>query len=335
MPGVGMKCLNTIQPIFGVDMHRAIPPPLPTPPFAPHVVVWGEGWSQKMSFQWAIANSKAASRESGCAKPVAVCYGYGIGRAHDAGPHPGHIWPNLLLPLILLGSGSKSQFASGTVKLPTGNMAIAVLFAVNLNLDCQDFPIPPLPTGTVIAALCTVKAGFTLGDLLGGLFSMLVDMAISWISGLIVAGLTSAIAAVGRGLLGGALARLFGGAFSGAFGRGFARGFVQNFKSAFGVAFVSRLTPRALAAAFAKAAATPVTRELLGKAPYLMGPVGTALGIGVVGSPVGYSNPSAGYGRAAPALGQPDPNAWANQLGHRAVGENPESSSAYAPPANP
>jgi hypothetical protein len=325
-----MKCLNTIQPIVGTDMHKTIPPPLPTPPFAPHIVVWGEGWSQKTGFMWAVANSQAASPESGVPKPVALCMGYAIGRGHDAGPHPGHIWPNILLPLIMVGAGSKSQFASGTVSHPKGNMAIAVALFVNLNLDCQDFPIPPLPTGVVMAFLSTVEAGFTLGDFLGGLFSMLIDMAITWLSGLICAGITSALSAVGRGIAG-AFKSVFngaGGAF-GAFGRGFGRGFLQNMASSFETKFVSKLTPRALAAAFMKAGNTPVTRALVSKFPYIMGPVGSAVSIRVVGSPVGYSSQNSAYGKLTPD-GQPDPNDWANKLGHSAAGEQPESSSPYA-----
>ncbi|XXT18519.1 hypothetical protein WME94_50645 [Sorangium sp. So ce429] len=335
MPGVGMKCLNTIQPIFGVDFHRTIPPPLPIPPYAPHIVVWGVGWSQKTGFLWAVANSKAASPESDCASPVRCGWGYGIGRMHDAGPHPAHIWPNLLLPLVLLGSGSKSEFASGTVVLPTGNFAVAVAYAVNLNLDCQDFPIPPLPTGVVVAALCTVHAGFTLGDFLGGLLSMLVDMAISWVAGLVVAGITSGLSAAVRGLAGGFRSMFLGGAgFLGAFGRGFGRGFVQNIASAFNVRMVSSLTPRALATAFAQAARTPVTRALLSSTPYIMGPIGSAISIYGVGSPLGYSSPSSVYGQAVTSSDPQhpdanDPNAWANRLGHRLAGESPESSSSY------
>ncbi len=335
MPGVGMKCLNTIQPIFGVDMHKTIPPPLPVPPFAPHVVVWGEGWSQKTGFMWAVANSKAASPESGVAKPVQLCWGYAIGRGHDAGPHPGHIWPNILLPLILLGSGSKSEFASGTVKHKQGNIAIAVAYAVNMNLDCQDFPIPPLPTGFVMAMFSTVEAGFTLGDFLGGLFSMLMDMALTWLSGLAVAGLTSVISSAGRGLSGAFKSAFFGnGGMFGAFGRGFGRGLLQGMRDAFKIPFVSKLAPRALATAFMEAGNTPVTRALLSNFPYIMGPVGSALGIRVVGSPVGYSSPDSAYGKYLAPTNQPSTNDWANRLGHSAAGEPPESGSPYDSPSS-
>ena len=163
MPGAPFPCLNTIQPIFGCDAHKTIPPPPPAPPpFAPHVVVWGVGWSQKTGFMWAVATSKAASPESGKPKPVSAGWGYSIGRTHDSGPHPGHIWPNLLLPLILLGSGSKHVFGSGTVKVPGGwDKAVGVAWVMDLGLDCFDFPIPPGPSGLAISGTNSVRAGYS------------------------------------------------------------------------------------------------------------------------------------------------------------------------------
>src|ERR1700749_802553 len=110
----GFPVLTTTQIIVGVDFHKAVPPPPPVGPLmTPHVVMWGSGLSQKMNFLWSVAStSKASSPESGCLKPVAVGHGHACGRTHDAGPHPGHIWPNIFLPLIMLGSGSKAEFGS-------------------------------------------------------------------------------------------------------------------------------------------------------------------------------------------------------------------------------
>ena len=114
-----------------------------------------------------------------------------------------------------------------------------------------------------------------------------------------------------------------GQGFLGAFARGFGRGFVQNMASAFSVRMVSSLAPSALATAFRQAALTPVTRGLFAAAPYIMGPIGSAIGIRAVGSPLGYSSPDSAYGQASAAH---DPNAWANGLGHGLAGESPESS---------
>ena len=179
--------LNTIQPIVGCDMHLTIPPPPPAPPpHTPHVVVWVVGLSQKINFLgMAVGTSKANSPESGMSKPVVAGWGYACARAHDSGPHPGHIWPNLLLPLIMLGSSSKHEFASGTVKTPQGRMAVGMLWAVDLGLDCWDFPYPPLPTGIAITGTNSVRAGFTWTDFFNGLVHMVVDGAIVWAIGLV------------------------------------------------------------------------------------------------------------------------------------------------------
>lgn len=301
MPGVGMKCLNTIQPIFGIDFHRTIPPVPPV--YAAHIVVWGEGWSQKIGL---IENSKAASPETGVEKPVALCWGYAIGREHDAGPHPGHLWLNALLPLIYVGSGSKSEFASGTVKHPGGNMAVAVAYAVNLNLNCQDFPVPPLPTGVVVASFCTVKAGFTLGDFLGGILSTLVDMAIGWVLGLICAGIAIGLESSVRGLLGGLRGALRGGqGFLGAFARGLQREWREGWREAFSM---SALPTRSLVDAVAAASRIPVTRALMKD---LLDPLGVSIGQMVDA-----------------AYDVDEVNVAANDWGHYLAGENAESSSS-------
>jgi hypothetical protein len=196
----GFPVLTTLQPIVGFDMHKAIPPPTPPPPMVPHVVVWGVGLSQKTSFQWAISTSKASSPESGCAKPVLVGMGHACGRQHDAGPHPGHIWPNVLLPLILLGSASKAEFGSSTVKIavsPIGggsaDMGINVAYVMNTNLDCYDAPLPPCPTGFAITLNYSVMAGFSLKDFLHGLLQLVADSFLTWFVGMVCSGLGSAV----------------------------------------------------------------------------------------------------------------------------------------------
>lgn len=216
----GFPVLTTIQPIVGADFHKSIPPPPPAGPLmVPHVVVWGSGLSQKTGFMWAIAaTSRASSPESGCPKPTVVGFGHGCGRTHDAGPHPGHIWPNVLLPVILLGSASKAEFGSGTVKVavsPQGggslDMAINVAYVLNMNLDCQDFPLPPLPTGLSFTIHYNVTAGFSFHDFLRGLIQLAADLAITWILGLGCAMAGSLMAGVigkvmGKGLLGSLIA---------------------------------------------------------------------------------------------------------------------------------
>ena len=217
MPGAPFPVLTTIQPIVGVDMHKAIPPPPPAPPpFTPHVVVWGVGLSQKMPFLWATGTSTASTIESGVPKFVAVGVGHAVGRTHDAGPHPAHVWPNVLLPIIMLGSASKSEFGSGTVKVSTSkgamDMGVNVAWVMNLNLQCNDFPIPKTPTGMAFTLNYTVYAGFSLADFFRGLIQMIVDILISLAVG--------AICAVLSGAVKGLISRVAGSSAWGALGKG-------------------------------------------------------------------------------------------------------------------
>jgi hypothetical protein len=197
MPGLPFPCLNTIQPIFGCDVHMSIPPTPMAP--APHVVVWSVGLSQSINFLGASsATSKASAPESGCDKPVQSGWGYNVGRTHDAGPHLGHIWPNALLPLIMLGSANKHEFGSGTVKVPGGHdTAVGVGYLFDLGLDCFDFPMPPTPSSWALTLANTVRAGFTWSDYLRGVVQVYVDTAITWL----IAGALS----FGRGAVTGSL----------------------------------------------------------------------------------------------------------------------------------
>lgn len=170
---MGNKALNSVQLVAGCDFHRAIPPPIPVPPFAPHVVVYCIGWSF----------TGASKRCDAVGSAVSAGWGYALGRQHDIGPGPYHFWANALLPLIWLGSGNKAEFSSSSVLVPQGRMAVALIpwVGLNLQLDCQDFPLPPLPTSTCVASFNTVRASFTMADALGGFMSMLFDMAFLWV----------------------------------------------------------------------------------------------------------------------------------------------------------
>ncbi|HVZ37060.1 MAG TPA: hypothetical protein VG963_31760, partial [Polyangiaceae bacterium] len=59
-------------------------------------------------------------------------------------------------------------------------MGVNVAYVMNLNLDCQDFPVPPLPSGMCFTINYTVYAGFSLADFFHGLVQLLVDLAITW-----------------------------------------------------------------------------------------------------------------------------------------------------------
>ena len=300
----GFPVFTTIQPIIGTDFHKSIPPPPPAGPMMmPHVVMWGSGLSQLTGFMWAIAaTSRASTKKSGCLKPVAVGFGHGCGRTHDAGPHLGHIWPNALLPIILLGSSSKAEFGSGTVKIavsPQGgnvlDMAINVAYVMNLNLDCQDFPIPPAPTGFCFTIHYSVKAGFTMADFWRGLVQMAVDMALTWLVGAACAVLTAGLSGLlgkvlGKGsFLGGTWSALKGNFRLAGVGRSAAA--LMNDGAGYfasnGRVFVEawRFVPAAIASAWKSAPADQV-----------IGLVGTGVGTFGLGTPIGYAPKDAPVG---------------------------------------
>ncbi len=309
----GFPVLTTLQPIFGLDAHKSLPPPPPVGPLIlPHPVVWVSGLSQKTGFMWAIAaTSRASSPESGCLTPTRVGPGYACGRTHDAGPHPGHIWPNALLPLILLSSASKAEFGSGTVKTAiapqaggSADMCINVAFVLNTNLDCQDFPFPPLPSGMCFTTNYTVYAGFTFIDFLRGIMQMFMDAVVTWLVGLGCAALSVVLSGVIGKLLGrAALSDILGG-FKGIFNLGgqsnaVSRAVISDYALS-GRAFVEgwRAIPGALASAWKQA---PVEQ--------IVGPVTGLLGTFGAGTPIGYAPKDAKVGGW-----NPDPhstvNAW-------------------------
>lgn len=196
MPGAGMPILNTIQPIAGVEPHMTIPPLPPAP--SPHVVVWGVGLSGFMGIPLAMGSSTATDvkvcDEMLGKNEVAAGLGHPCGRGHDAGPHLGHAAANTLLVIIWLGAASKAEFASGTVKVPTGNLAINCAWVMNVQLECAD-PIP-MPFGVAITLDYTIYAGFTLLDALNGLVHMLVDVLIEAILGVLLGTITELLKGV-------------------------------------------------------------------------------------------------------------------------------------------
>ena len=320
----GFPVLSTMQLIVGVDMHKSIPPPPPAGPLMlPHPVVWFSGLSQKTGFMWAIAaTSRACSPESGCPNPTVVGHGHACGRTHDAGPHPAHVWPNVFLPIILLGSSSKSEFGAGSVKVrvsPQGgdssDMAVNVAWALNFNLQCQDFPLPPAPTGLCFTSNYTVTAGFSLADFVRGLVQCLLDAGVTWLVGLGCAALGAVLKATLARLLGsGAFLGTAKSALKGGFkfrsdaGVRSAMGLMNDgagFFASNGRVFVDgwRAMPKALASAWKKAP----TDQVLGLTTSTFGTFG-------LGTPVGYSRATAPIGGYAPRTGSSLASGWVDRL---------------------
>jgi hypothetical protein len=241
--------------------------------------------------------------------------GYACGRTHDAGPHLGHIWPNALLPLILLGSASKAEFGSGTVKTAiapgageSADKAINVAFVMNLNLDCQDFPIPPLPTGMCFTTNYTVYAGFTFIDFLRGLMQMIADAITTWVVGAFCAALSVVLSGVVGKLLGkAALSDILGG-LKGILGLGgqslaVSSAVISDYALS-GRAFVesARAIPGAIVSAFRQA---PVDQ--------IVGPITSIITTVFVGTPIGYAPENAPVGGMAPTTVSSKYSDWINK----------------------
>ena len=92
--------------------------------------------------------------------------------------------PNLLIPLLILGSSSKHMFAAGSVKGKDGSIACTFIpscyVGVGLNQACAD-PCG-MPTSIVVMH-GTVFVGMTLADFFIGLFLIIIDIAIDLLLG--------------------------------------------------------------------------------------------------------------------------------------------------------
>lgn len=86
--------------------------------------------------------------------------------------------PNVLIPLLLLGSSSKCEFAVGSVQAKDGAVAVSIGRWNGVNLSCDDpFNLPTCETfnwGTVIL-------GMTKGDMVAGFLLIGFDLLKSWI----------------------------------------------------------------------------------------------------------------------------------------------------------
>ena len=157
--------LNTTQPISGIDVHTFVMGPVDAP--MPHYVVWSVGYSEwNASYEYngmARETSKAQRTGKGV---VRVGPGHAVARAHDAGPHGGHICAagvNQVADVIERGSGSKAEYGSSHVKMQKGMMAVNASSDENPQLHCQD-PLPPAPIGDAWVNFSSVVASFTYRD---------------------------------------------------------------------------------------------------------------------------------------------------------------------------
>jgi hypothetical protein len=158
--------------MYGTDFHTCqLPGPVPPVPNSPHiafaVICWGP---------WGSLTGKPV--------PTVLTSGGAISlqKGTDAGPLIPHVCvapgpANLLTPVILAGSASKSYFGVSSVLIgsPATAVAVAVTGAHNINMNCGT--IVPTPIDIVFADN-TVVAGMTTADFLSGLATALVESAI-------------------------------------------------------------------------------------------------------------------------------------------------------------
>jgi hypothetical protein len=112
--------------------------------------------------------------------------------------------PNLLIPLLLLTSSNKCQFAVGSVVGKDGPIAVSIFKYVGINQSCQEYCTAPF-------SLCinwgTVELGFTWGDLVATLLCFAFDALKSFLEYLAFKKLSSLIP---PGLLKGQMLSLLG-----------------------------------------------------------------------------------------------------------------------------
>lgn len=156
------------------DPHDAFP--LPLPPIALHIA------GDRLLAPWLMSGSHKLNKLQILADGDWVA-----SRGHAATlflhwnltpPWP----PNALLPIIILFSESKCQFAAGSIQGPDGPLAVAIDRTEGLNLACGD-PVS-VPTSCVFTG-GTVLLGFTLADVLAGLRAMAQDMLVSGIGSMV------------------------------------------------------------------------------------------------------------------------------------------------------
>jgi hypothetical protein len=180
---LGCNLLLSYFPMIGVDLHKAqAPGPVPPVPFSPHIVT-----AALCIGPWGILTGSPVPK-------VMDQFGITLQKGTDIGPLVPHICvpipPNLLTPIYIIGSASKSYFGVATVQVGGSPVAVAVAMIMNINVNCGDISTP---SGFVMAPN-TVQAGMTLGDFLSGLVTAVVEGALQYGIGKAVGALGDAIA---------------------------------------------------------------------------------------------------------------------------------------------
>lgn len=148
--------------MLGVDWHMGTPGPPAPPVVMPHVV----------------AQVLGGLMTSAQLAPTVQSHNFlVVQRGSDIGMGIGHVAPNILFPLLVLTSGSVSEFGAFSVQSGGTSTAIAVGVYVGMNLNCAD-PVPGASINGVIAPGCNL-ANFTMADFGASMLSVAVDVAVS------------------------------------------------------------------------------------------------------------------------------------------------------------
>ncbi len=177
--------------MLGTDIHDLIPPVVPPPPPtpAPSVEVFsllGLGVPGLIKMEPTVLTHSF---------PV-------IQHGSDIGPMIPHVSippANILTPIHMLASGSKSEFGAFTVMAKNKPLAVAfpLIIIGKLNLNCQGPTTPPLPLPTANVMSPGLNfAGIKLGDIIASYAGMFLDMAIGFVIGKIAGLGGSAISAL-------------------------------------------------------------------------------------------------------------------------------------------
>jgi hypothetical protein len=175
---IACNILKVIDPMISYpEMHNCIIPPNPAPVPLPYVQV------SFLGHGIVAEKSKYSGGPSFVSKgQVIASYFPPILQGNDCGffsPHFGNP-ANVLFPLILTFSSSKSLFTASTVQINGAPTAAACFIVININLNCA-FPIS-MPFGGVPAAT-TVQVGLSIGDYLAGIVSGIAQMALDQLFG--------------------------------------------------------------------------------------------------------------------------------------------------------
>jgi hypothetical protein len=184
------------HPMIGVDLHEDVLPPAPPVPMAPHLTA--------ATLNWIIPAAMSSKTFATFVHARIMQRGTDI---QSLIPHIPLTPAGALAPVLTVFSGSKSHFGPRSVEVEGTPVAVALLGAVNVNLNCGDLP---MPTGYVLAPN-TVVAGMTLGDVLGGLFAMMADTAMQYGMNAVL----GPMGALGGGIAGALLGSPLGFSFNG------------------------------------------------------------------------------------------------------------------------